>query len=355
MASLAPRVVIAAPSRLNPYPVLFHRSVRQADPSLPCELWRDGLSWRRLLGRERPDILHLHWLELLYQHYAPPRRRLLMWLNLLGYVSVARLLGIRIIYTVHNVWHHEEVGRRLHRLANGFVLRSAAAVHVHDDVARDHLQRSFRVRAPVVVVPHGNYIGWYANDCTKAAARERLGLPPDSFIYLSLGHVRPYKGMEELLAAFAELPAADTLLLIAGRARPPEQGEWLRSQAEGDARVRLCLDYVPDDEMQLYMNGADAVVLPYRRATTSGAAILAISFGVPVIAPALGPFPALLQDGGGILYDPLQPDGLAAALQAAMHADMAEMKRSAWKAARRLDWEPIGQRLAALYRRVAAT
>jgi len=139
------RVAIAAPAHLNPYPVLFQQAVQQAvqqaDPALVCELWRSGLSWRRLLGRKRPDILHLHWLELLYRHYAPRRIRTPLWFSTLLAIGVARLLGTRIVYTVHNVWQHEEEGRRLYRLAHRWALRLSSAVHVHNEAARDELLR----------------------------------------------------------------------------------------------------------------------------------------------------------------------------------------------------------------------
>ena len=348
------RVAIAAPAHLNPYPILFHRAVQQADPTMSCALWSWGLSWRRLLGSQRPHVLHLHWLELIYRHYAPWRMRLPLWIHMLLAIGAARLLGVKIVYTVHNVWQHEAEGQLLYRLANRFVLCLAHAVHVHSEAAREELVRSFGCRQPVVVIPHGNYVTWYPNECTPEVARERLGLPPDGFVYLSLGQVRPYKGVEELLHAFAELAGEELVLMIAGRVQEPEYGERVRALAAGDPRVRLHLDYVPDDEVQYFMNAADVAVLPYRRATTSGAAILALSFGLPVIAPALGPFPALLGQGAGILYDPQQPQALPGALRAARQVDLAAARRAAWEMAHRLDWEPIGQQFAALYRQIIA-
>ncbi|MBC8449084.1 MAG: oligosaccharide flippase family protein [Chloroflexi bacterium] len=346
------RVIIAAPAQLNPYPVLFHQAVQQADPALDCALWRWGLSWRKLLSPQRPHVLHLHWLELLYRHDAPWRTRLFHWTNTMLAIGAARLLGVKVVYTVHNVWQHEPQGRVLYRLASRFVLRIADGVHVHSEPAREELLRSFRCRGPVVVIPHGNYVTWYANECSRQAARQRLGLPPDAFVYLSLGQVRPYKGVEELLQAFADLAGQELVLLIAGRAQPPEYGQQVRALAAGDRRVRLHLDYVPDDEVQVFMNGADVAVLPYRQTTTSGAAILALSFGLPVVAPALGPFPPLLGQGAGLLYDPQPPQALAEALRAARQMDLAAARRSAQEMARSLDWGPIGRQFAALYRQI---
>ena len=50
----------------------------------------------------------------------------------------------------------------------------------------------------------------------------------------------------------------------------------------------LALRYIPDAELQVWLRAADVVVLPFRDILTSGSAILALSFGRAVVAPALG-------------------------------------------------------------------
>ena len=345
------RVVITAAASLNPYAVLFTRSIQQADPAIECELWRGGVSWRRLLGPDRPHILHVHWVELLYRHFAPLYIRLPFWLSTMSAMAAARLRGVKIVYTVHNVWQHESEGQSLYRLAHHILLRLASAVHVHNDAARDELVRSAGRTLPVVVIPHGSYVNWYPNECSRREARERLGLSAESFVYLSLGHMRAYKGREDLMRAFAGLAGEEEVLLLAGGVQQPDFEARLRGQAATDPRVRLFLDYVPDDDVQVFMNAADVAVLPYRQVTTSGTGILALSFGLPVVAPALGPFPELLGHGAGILYDPMKPEALAWGLRKARQADLAPMRQAAWAMAQGLDWEPIGQQLATLYRR----
>jgi beta-1,4-mannosyltransferase len=133
-----------------------------------------------------------------------------------------------------------------------------------------------------------------------------LTVAAPSCTLLFLGLLRPYKGLEELLPAFRSLPDPDATLLIAGRPRPSDYAARLASQVASDPRVRWHPYFVPDAEVQLWMNAADAVVLPYRQITTSGAAMLAWSFGKPVIAPALPAFiePMATAPFLGLLYDP---------------------------------------------------
>ena len=74
------------------------------------------------------------------------------------------------------------------------------------------------------------------------------------------------------------------------------------------------MKFIHGEDLQIYFGAADVCVLPYRQVTTSGAALLAFSFGKPIIAPALGPFPSLVDQARGILYQPGEKGLLGAVL-----------------------------------------
>jgi glycosyltransferase involved in cell wall biosynthesis len=173
-------------------------------------------------------------------------------------------------------------------------------------------------------------------------------------VFLFLGLLRPYKGLEELLPAFRSLPDPNAALLIAGRPRPSDYAAHLAEQAAYDPRVLLHPHFVPVDEVQVWMNAADAVVLPYRQITTSGAAMLAWSFGKPVIAPALPAFlePMAAAPFLGLLYDPAAPNGLADVLRQAVAIDWQTHHQPILAWARQFDWPGIGDQFAALYQQV---
>ena len=67
--------------------------------------------------------------------------------------------------------------------------------------------------------------------------------------------------------------------------------------------------------MQLYLNAANAVVLPYQTALNSGALLLAYSFARPVVAPNVGCLRGLVDDSTGVVFD---RNGGTIALQNAM-------------------------------------
>lgn len=343
------RVVLVSRVKRNPYVSLLSKGLCQPALGLQVSIV-DRFScqwvWRH---RRAVDVLHFHWLELLFI-YPTRSHSLRRWTSVVLGLLLARLSGIRIAYTVHNVWQHEGRRGELVCLGNLVILALAHAVHVHDRQTAELLERRWKRRRGVRVIPHGNYVSAYPNDATFSEARKRLGLDESAFVYLFLGRIRPYKGIEELLAAFKALEAHDAVLLIAGEAQEPSYTQRVRDLAEDDDRIRLALRFVDGDSLQFYLNACDICVLPYRHVTASGSALLSFSFARPIIAPRMGCFVQLLgDDERGILYDPETPGGLARALCHAREADLMAMRASCGQFAERLNWDDIARQHAAIY------
>jgi len=344
------RVALISRVHRNPYVSLLRDGLTSAELGIsPCIEERFSLRW--LWERRRQvDVLHIHWLELFFL-YPTWWRSLRRWLSVVLALLLARLLGICVVYTVHNIWQHE--GRRagLVWLGNAAIFALANAVHVHDARTAELLARRWRRRRGVYIVPHGSYIGAYPNECSREEARRVLGLPQEGFIYLFLGRLRPYKGVEELLYAFRRLEDEDALLLVAGQVHDPGYEGRIQALAEGDERIRLHLRFVRDEELQLFLNACDISVLPYRRVTTSGAALLSFSFGVPVIAPRRGCFVELVgEEERGLLYDPSDEEGLLRALQRARQRELAELRAASRRFAEELNWRDLARLHAQAYR-----
>ena len=98
------------------------------------------------------------------------------------------------------------------------------------------------------------------------------------------------------------------------------------------------------------MNAADVVVLPYREILTSGAIILAMSFGKPIIAPKIGCIPDYIDDNGGFLYNPLDVQGLLEAMRKAIYnPDLKKMGEYNFIKVKDLDWKRIGESTYRIY------
>lgn len=325
--------VAAFPRRLatNPYCELLYDHLERM--GIEVVEGRSGIRWL-FRSRGRVRVLHLHWPE---RHFRPGS--LVSAIGFALRLVAARLLGYRIVWTVHNAAPHEDAGAgdRLVRAT----LRRLATLVVHCEAAR----RTLGTAGPgALVIPHGTYVGRYPNGIGTRSARERLGIEPDARVFLTFGQVRSYKGLDELIRAFGQLRAPDARLLIAG-----EPVGQVAPPTADDARVRLFLRHIPDAEVQVFLNAADLVVLPYRSVLTSGAAMLALSFGRGIVAPRLGCLPELERSGAALLYDPSEPDGLAAALARALELDASALGERAKRFARTLSWDAIARRHLAAY------
>lgn len=352
-------------TKLNPYILLFKNALEQQGVHVHLE--RElGLIWLITAGRFC-DIIHLHWIEAAYKPVAldiqsrfmhqvlnnrvvRAIRGILRFANFAAAFFLAKLGKKTIVYTVHNLKAHGELQwpfDLLHQMAHRLVLSSSDRIHVHNCYTHDVLKATYGRQNGVTVIPHGNYLGCYPNEISQLQARQQLGLPADGFIYLFLGLLRPYKGLETLISGFTQLKAPMGRLLIAGRVFRESYKDKLLHLIQDNSTIKLIPEFIPDEDLQLYMNACDVCVLPYKDLTTSGAAILALSFGRPLIAPAIASFPELITPETGVLYDPELPDALALALQEASEQPWSEKK--VFDQVHQFDWQKLGPLLVSLY------
>jgi beta-1,4-mannosyltransferase len=272
----------------NPYSRLFADALRAQG----CRV--DELSWKRLLT-ERYDIAHVHWPE-----WVLDSGSFVQVTRMLTALQVARLRGMRLCWTVHNLENHERPRSLLGALGARNFVRQVDAVFclTQGGIAAIHAEFPRLAETPTFVIPHGHYRGAYPDTIGCSEARAALGIADDAHVLATVGLLRPYKGIETLLDAFRGVADPDAMLLVAGRPVSEEYGRSLAAAASQDSRVHLRLGLVPADEMQQWMRATDVMVLPYTESFNSGAAWLALSFDRPVLAPALGSFVELRDEVG---------------------------------------------------------
>ncbi|QBI52482.1 glycosyltransferase family 4 protein [Streptomonospora litoralis] len=148
---------------------------------------------------------------------------------------------------------------------------------------------------------------------------------------LFFGIVRPYKGVDVLLRAFARGAPADVGLTVAGEFWGGSQRlrDLARELGVAD-RVVFREGYVPAAQLPGLFAGADALVLPYRSATATQNVYLAHEHGLPAIATRAGGLADQVTDGvDGLLCEPGDADDLTCALRRFYTGDTAERLRAA--------------------------
>jgi glycosyltransferase involved in cell wall biosynthesis len=173
-------------------------------------------------------------------------------------------------------------------------------------------------------------------------------------VILSFGVIRPYKGIDVLLRAFAAVEGAE--LWIVGRPLGADLAELHRLAASAPGPVRMLTRFVPDSEVPAIMRRADIVALPYRDVDQSGVLYTALAFGKPIVASAVGGFGEVIQGhGAGRLVPPGDPQALAATLREllAQPAERARLGEAALAAAQgQYSWESVARRTLDLYRQL---
>jgi glycosyltransferase involved in cell wall biosynthesis len=307
--------------------------------------------FKLLAANWKPDILHIHWLEPFIFNNSMIVTVLKSVVFLID-ILIVRLLDIRVVWTVHNLEVHDGKFAKLEFVIISLFARLCNGIIVHTDSALDEVTRHYGVAADITaVIPHGNYIDSYRNDISRHHARKKLGIPHDGHMFLYFGKIRPYKGLDKLIEVFNGIDKTNTKLVIAGKAPNETMAHDIQENCLASQNIMPVISFIPHDEVQIYMNAADVVVLPYRNIFTSGALLLAMSFGKPIIAPATGSIPDILDSHGGFLYDPADPSGLKKAIEYSLNRDLAEMGKYNYEKVKKYDWDSIAGKTHAFYKK----
>jgi glycosyltransferase involved in cell wall biosynthesis len=276
----------------------------------------DGVDWYwgpsltralRYLDRQRPTVVILQWWTGAVLH---------TYLRLARY---AARRGARVILE----WHEgQDVGeatlpgtRRYVQALMPRLLSLVDAHVVHSSYDLRAIPAAYSLSGALVrVIPHGPYDHVVRSAAVTADAGDRA-----PFRLLYLGVVRPFKGVEDLVAAFSALDrdqASRFRLSVVGEVwegwTAPDQAIARSPHADLIERVDR---YVTDAELADYFERADAVVLPYHRSSSSGPLQIAMSAGLPVVVTAVGGLVEAVQDyPGALLVPPRDPAALRGAL-----------------------------------------
>ncbi|KIH97013.1 glycosyl transferase [Streptomonospora alba] len=312
---------VAVESWRAQYPALLYpgRQTVSAPEGEPFSATRRELSWNRPLGWWRAGRRMGAAADLVVVTVLIPAQAVPYLGVLAGVGRRARTLAL-----CHNVLPHER--RRGDAALMRTLVRRVGAVLAHSPEQARTARGLVGERVPVRWAPLPPHLP-RARDAGPVPAagggpRRRL---------LFFGIVRPYKGVDVLLRAFARSAPADVGLTVAGEfwGGSRELRDLAAELGVAD-RVGFREGYVPADELPGLFAEADALVLPYRSATASQNVHLAHEHGLPVIATRAGALADQVADGkDGLLCAPDDVDDLADALRRFYSPGEAERLRAA--------------------------
>jgi glycosyltransferase involved in cell wall biosynthesis len=280
---------------------LFDRTARTLSWRRPDSWWRLG---RRLRTQVDAVVLFVY-----APVQVPPYLGILAGLGRRGAGGRPRVVAL-----CNNVLPHER--SRVDRPAMRALLSRVDAVLVHSGEQAElaHTLTPAPVRV-ATLAPHLPARSPAARNPARGSDEPAEAGEPVHHRLLFFGVVRPYKGLDLLLRALAAGPP-EVALTVAGEfwggTGPFEQ--QIAELGLGD-RVDLRPGYVSSDAVPELFAAADALVLPYRTATSSQNPWIAFEQGIPVIATSAGTLADPIRDGvDGLVCAPGDVDALTAAL-----------------------------------------
>jgi glycosyltransferase involved in cell wall biosynthesis len=287
------------------YP-LSSRLFRRSRLRLPLKAF-EHLEVMRSLARARPDVLHVQWL-------AVPQ------------ADVRIRFRAPAVFTAHDLLPRRTAARR--NLWRRLLARFDRVV-VHSDRGRAALAE---LGADARVIPHPVY---------PSAATRR----DDGATLLSLGVIRPYKGLADAIELTRRLP--DARLLVAGDPAMPLDG--LRDAERTEWR----LGYLTQAQLDDALSEATVAVFPYRaELDQSGALLQALGAGVPaVVYDVAGLGEPVRAFGAGRVVPSGDVDALTAAVGELLGDPeaLAAARAGAERARRELTWERAAAQHLELY------
>lgn len=281
-------------------------------------------SWKTALVGSY-DVLHVHWPELLVRDRSKLKgflkRRMLD-------VLIARLALKRIplVWTAHNVEPHETWSKAELRAVQKFTRAVDLAIALNATTV-------VPASMDMVTILHGHYRD-------RFAPLPQPDSEPGRILYF--GIIRPYKGVESLIAAFAEVGTEDASLRIVGNPHPGYR-EIVEAAEAADDRVGARLEFVADDVLVDEVRRAQLVVLPYReKMHNSGSLLVALSLQRPVLVPSSPTNQAISKEVGPgwvIQYD---GDLDAATIESALETAARTIAESDGPHLEGRDWDFVG-------------
>ncbi|RKP48482.1 glycosyltransferase family 4 protein [Trinickia fusca] len=316
----------------------------EAQP-LPLRLMAARKAFMEALKRERPDVIS--------SHFA-----LYTWPSL----SLAR--DIAQVSHFQGPWADESSvegaaswGRSAKRWVERSVYARSTRLIVLSDAFGRILTTHYGVPAERVrVVPGCVDVSRFDVKMTSRQARQRLQLPQDRPIVLTVRRLVRRMGIEDLIDAMALVKArrgSDALLLIAGKGRLADELEGRIAAAGLENDVKL-LGFVPDERLPELYRAATLSVVPTVALEGFGlVTVESLAAGTPVLVTPVGGLPEAV---AGLSSDLVLPatgaDAIAEGIDAALDGRLRLPDAQACReyALANFDNAVIARRVAQVYR-----
>ena len=287
------------------------------------------------------DIVHIHWPE--YLSYQIER-------GVVGGTIDADLLcelkekleawknKSVVVVTRHNVYPHCNANGSADELYRTVYEHADAVIHMGGYSQREYseryLEEKFLANQVQALIPHPNYAS-FPNQVSRKDARSRLGLRNRTKVVLAFGAFKSDDESRLVMDAFQRLGGIDKVLIAPGWREKLPDIKWIRLRnyvrdlnrlyRTIHPQYRFGGQFIPDEDVQYYLNSADVFMIQRWSPLNSGNLVLGFTFANIVVGPDAGNVGEILRATGNPVFEPGNAASAAEALKKALRNSKSEL------------------------------
>lgn len=309
--------------------------------------WRvDLFGFKNILRMRAKDIIHIHWPSTIYQHENLVKNMIKIFLLFIQ-LFILKIKKVDIVWTIHNIYPHEYKNKKIEKFVRQIIIDNCRIIFsLGEGIKRSILNEYKLTENKIKVIKHGHYFGEYPENYFYS--RESLNIKQDDVVFLFIGQIKAYKGIEELIDSFTKAEIENSKLIIAGN--PTKEMNSYIKEINHESIIKIT-QFIPDDDLVSLIGVCDYVVLPYKNITTSGTAILAASYNKPIILPDNECIRDYFNEEIAIFFKNNTEKSLVNALHEACE-NIGDFKQSKFEEFRKeLDWNKIAEEVVECYKK----
>lgn len=312
----------------------------------------------------KPDIIHLHWPELLVKSSLSDMSRVDLltpghFSKKIHAIKSLKEKGSKIVVTIHNERPHVDPNNRfsdfynrIYELADGFIHMGSCS----EELLKEQFDLEIRNK-PSFVIPHGNY-DYFPDDIERDQCRSSLDIEPHQKLILAFGAIRTEKELNLGLNAFLRAELDHSIYMMAGKLPYPyrSQFEHFKSRRKlyrhhFNHRIRAIETVISPEEVQIYLKSSDLIFIPRFNTLNSGNVALGFTFGKVVAGPDYGVIGETLRETGNPVFDPSNLDEVAESLRRGVQfASEGLGKKNKKYATDKMSWDRVTEMTVQSYR-----
>ena len=259
--------------------------------SLPADL--NVKHYRPILRSNDNTSIHFHWFESVFFNAILKRSDFMLnkWIDhTLDRIKSVRGNGGHFLWTAHNIapheaisGHHEEAWQRWKdEIAKELDVVICMSEDIIDDVKAS---MALSPETAFHVIPHPHYKSVFFKTKTRAQQRTQLGIPTEKLVIGSIGTIRRYKGILELIDSCKKSLSEKQLLLICGHCWDMGLDKQIKNSISDDKRFIYINKQLNDTEYANVHSVIDLSIINYRKILNSGSIMSSLSLNVHTVAP----------------------------------------------------------------------